>query len=258
VYPYFFCYGRHRGEGCNLPYLAADDVEDQMVEHYNIIEIAMSQIPAIKKKLRAKLDTNTKQRDRMVKRAQVRLSRLTHEKDKLLHAYYRELIDDEQFKPEQDRIGREIKDAHDALAEQDVEFAEVEGIITRALEVAADCQRAYLKAPDVLRQKLNQLFFRNIEIDKDGIARTELTDEMSILIGEEIAPRFERERRELVLAPVGSSSSSDIRNREVLFSGVGSSKTPLVDLARRCVNRLPLLSTLRRFTVCPDLRVTAL
>ena len=111
-----------------------------------------------------------------------------------------------------------------------MEFAEVEGIITQALEVAADCRRAYIKAPDELRQKLNQLFFSSIEIDKDGIARTELTDEMSILIGEEIAPRFERESRELILAPVGSSPSGDVQGRELLFSGVGLSKTPLVDL----------------------------
>jgi hypothetical protein len=48
------------------------------------------------------------------------------------------------------------------------------------------------------------LFFSTIEIDNGGIARTDVTEEMSILIGKEIAPRFERERRELVLAPMGS------------------------------------------------------
>jgi site-specific DNA recombinase len=230
TYPYFFCYGRHRGEGCTLPYLAGDDVEDQMIEHYRIVQIVLDRVPEIREKLRAKLDTNSKQRERMAKRANARLDRLTHERDKLLHAYYDDLLDDEQFKAEQDRITRDANDASEALAEREIDFSEVEGIVTRALEVAADCQQAYLGAPDELRQKLNQLFFKRLEVDTEGIARTELSDEMSILIGEEIAPSFQRAERDLAFASVGSSPISDSRDRELVFSGVGSSKTPLVDL----------------------------
>ena len=35
VYPYFFCYGRHRGNGCNLPYLPGTRSRTQMVAHYS-------------------------------------------------------------------------------------------------------------------------------------------------------------------------------------------------------------------------------
>jgi hypothetical protein len=124
------------------------------------------------------------------------------------------------------------------VTEQDIEFAQVEDIISRALEVAADCQRAYIKAPEELRQKLNQLFFRRLEVDIDGIARTELSDEMSILIGEEIAPTFQRASRELVLAGASPSQGSRVGHRELLFSGVGSSKAPLVDQRGRYSNLL--------------------
>ena len=242
VYPYFFCYGRQRGEGCNLPYLPGDEVEDQVIEHYALVQIAFDSIPEIKDKLRAMLDTNRKQRDRLTKRAQVRLTRLTHERDKLLHAYYRELVGDEQFKAEQDRISSEIKDARKALAEQDIGFSEVEGIISDALEVAVDCQQSYREAPEELRQKLNQLFFKRLRVEVDGIARTHLSDEMTILIGKDIAPRFERARRELVLARIGDGLGNDGRERELVFSGVGSSKAGLVEVR----GFEPLTSAVRR------------
>jgi hypothetical protein len=187
-------------------------------------------IPPIWRTLRKKLDANTHQRDRTVKRAQTRLTRLNHERDKLLHAYYRELIDDDQFKAEQERIKGEIADATDALADQEIKFTQVEKIVTRALELAADCQGAYARAPDELRQKMNQLFFKRLEVDLDGIARTELTDEMSILIGEEIAPRFQRAGRELAYTSVGSSPNGNGRDRELVSLAVGSSNEPLVEV----------------------------
>ncbi len=58
---------------------------------------------------------------------------------------------------------------------------------------------------------------------------SELSDEMSILIGEEIAPTFQRERRELVYAAFEPSARSQVEDRELVFSGVGSSKNRLVD-----------------------------
>jgi site-specific DNA recombinase len=242
IYPYFYCLGRHRGEGCTLPYLNADDVENQVAEHYALVEIALKLIPEIREKLRTELDANHQQRTSLVKRSHARLARLSRERDKLLHAYYADMIDDDQFKPEQDRITREIKDVTNALAEQDVRFAEVEGIITEALEMAANCQRGYREADEELRQKFNQLFFKKLRIDSDGIGRTDLSDEMSILIGEDIAPVFELEKKELVLASVGAPSNRDGRDRDVLFSGVGSSKTALVEVR----GFEPLTSAVRR------------
>jgi site-specific DNA recombinase len=228
VYPYFFCYGRQRGEGCDLPYLPSDNIEDEVVDHYALFQIALDRIPEIKEKLRRFLDTNQAQRHRVVKRAQARLSRLTHERDRLLHGYLKKLIDDDQFRGEQERIGREIKDANDSLAQQVVEFSEVEGIITEALEVAANCQQSYREAPEELRTKLNQLFFKRLRVDTFGIARTELSDEMTILIGEDIAPKFQRANRELVLAAVGAAPGGYVRSPDGVFSGVGSSNEPLV------------------------------
>jgi len=52
-----------------------------------------------------------------------------------------------------------------AEARPGIDFAEVEGIITEALEIAVDCQQAYRRAPEELRQKLNQFFFKRLEID---------------------------------------------------------------------------------------------
>jgi hypothetical protein len=201
-----------------------------MIEHYALIQIALKKIPELKEKLRSQLDSNDKQRDRMVNRANARLKKLALHRSKLLHLYYTSLIDDEQFKAEQDRITAEVRDATEALANQHVEYAEVEGIITEALEVVANCQQAYREAPVDLRQKFNQLFFKRLFVDTDGVARTDLSDEMSILVGADIAPRFERAKRELVLAPVEAAPGGDLRRREVVFSGVGSSKEPLVEV----------------------------
>jgi len=71
---------------------------------------------------------------------------------------------------------------------------------------------------------------------------------MTILIGRDIAPRFERAKRELVLATVGGPSGEHERSPDRLFSGVGSSNEPLVDQRGRYSNhprrRLETLRTL--------------
>jgi hypothetical protein len=63
-----------------------------------------------------------------------------------------------------------------------------------------------------------------------AVARTELSDEMTILIGEDIAPKFQRAKRELVLATVGAAPGEYERSRDRAFSGVGSSNEPLVEV----------------------------
>ncbi|MGH2554570.1 MAG: recombinase family protein, partial [Actinomycetota bacterium] len=97
LYPYFFCYGRHRGNGCDLPFLPADDVEDRVVDHYAIIQLDQELVEETKSQLRERLERQRKLALRTVKRQEARLSRLSHERIKLLHAYYNGLLPDDDL-----------------------------------------------------------------------------------------------------------------------------------------------------------------
>ncbi len=231
VYPYFFCYGRQRGNGCDLPFLAADDVDDWVIDHHSIIELDPGLIGEVRNKLRAELEQGRKQGQRLLKRESAKLSRLSHERTKLMHAYYQKLIPDELLLEEQERISRGIEEANQALAFRAVEFQEIEAAVTEALEIASDCQRAYKEAPADVRRLFNHTFFKKIFVDTDRIAGADLTDEVALIMGDEIAARFERELP------------------QALLSGVGLSKTCLVEVR----GFEPLTSAVRRQRSTPEL-----
>lgn len=213
LYPYFFCYGRMRGKGCDLPYLLADDVEDHVVEHYGIIQLEPQVVGITKSELNEQLERQRLQLVRTVKRQQAKLTRLSHERTKLLHAYTQGLFEDELlFKSEQARISREIEEANQTVALKSLEFTGIKGIIIDALELATNFRSAYRGAPDELRRKFNHTFFIRILVDQDRVVRSELTEGFAAVAAQAFASRYQRALPEPIL------------------SGVGLTKTPLVEV----------------------------
>lgn len=89
-------------------------------------------------------------------------------------------------------------------------FAEVEETITRAVELAASCQEAYIRAPDPVRRQFNQVLFTHIWVDAGHVTGVELTDEFARILAEDLIKKgFQRERTPAL-------------------SGVGSTKAPLL------------------------------
>ncbi|MGH2580881.1 MAG: hypothetical protein ACRDGP_08565 [Actinomycetota bacterium] len=117
-------------------------------------------------------------------------------------------IDVQALKREQDRINAEVAEAESQLATDGEKLRQATKIIDLAIDLANNCAASYRKAKPEVRRMWNQAFFRTIRMRDSRIAD----------------PAYE----------------------EPFASLLGSHKGSIVDLAGRCVNRLPLLDALRR------------
>ncbi len=182
-----------------MPFLDADDVEDEVIKHYAVIQLDAGLVEETKRQLEERLERQRKQMLRSVKRQEPRLSRLSHERAKLLHAYYKGLLsDDELFKAEQARISREIEEVNYVLAAKNFEVAEAEELITMALDMVPNIQAAYKRSPDEVRRKSNHTFFERIIVDADGVRRSELTEGFAAIAAQAFATQYEKEMPEPV------------------------------------------------------------
>ena len=216
VYPYLFCLGRQRKNGCDLPYLDVNKVETWVTEAYAEVQISWEFVEQIRAELRAALREDRAARAGEVKRQKARLTRLENERDKLLRAHYADAVPLEQLKREQKRISREIEEANRVLSTRDLDDARLEETVRQALELAADCYKAYREADDERRRIFNQLFFSKVRLEKDGIAELEISDDMAPLL--------------VAHTPEGNLSRIYERAKSPAYASSGSSKNLLVEL----------------------------
>jgi chromosome segregation ATPase len=82
-----------------------------------------------------------------------RLAKLGEEREKLLHAYYAGAVPVDLLRSEQERLTTEASQAERHLEVAEASFTDVEDALAQALDLLADCRRAYLSAPGHLRRQ---------------------------------------------------------------------------------------------------------
>jgi hypothetical protein len=111
---------------------------------------------------------------------------------------------------EQDRIGGAERAARGELETTEGDLDGWQGVLRTAIRLAGNCHPAYMKARPSVRRRFNDAVLEAVFMKERRIGRAEFSE---------------------VFAP--------------LFSRPSSNKAMKVDLAGRCVNRLPLLHSLR-------------
>lgn len=124
---------------------------------------------------------------------------------------YSNAIPLELLKADQDRIIREEQAAESELEVTEDDLAGWQDVLRTAIQLAANCHAAYLKARPSVRRRFNEAVLEAVYLKDRTITRAEFSE---------------------VFRP--------------LLSRPSSNKTLKVDLARQCVNRLPLLEALQR------------
>jgi hypothetical protein len=206
---YFRCIGRNTGRTrCSQArYVPAVELEREVEGLYEGVRIPA----ALKRRLERVLRAEVAERERHRAEATVflgrRLRQLANEREKLLRAYYADAIDVQTLKREQNRINAEVAQAESQLAADGEKLKEAKEIIDLALHLAKNCAASYQKGNPEVRKMWNRAFFRTIQV-RDG--------------------RIEESTYE-----------------EPFASLLGSHKGSMVDLAGRCVNRLPILQALQ-------------
>lgn len=115
IYPYFFCLGRHRRNGCTLPYLPVDTIEAAVEQFYSHIQLEPERINALREQLLCELETERTQGVQQAQRQHARITTLEHQRRRLADCVLAGSIPDDIGREKQDRIRRELAKAHQLL-----------------------------------------------------------------------------------------------------------------------------------------------
>jgi site-specific DNA recombinase len=226
TYPYFFCIGRTRRNGCDQPYVPVHLIERAVERAYATIRPSCEHIRQVRSKLDHALAGMRQQAEEDVTRQQRRLAKLTDERTKLLHAYYQGAIPLDLLHQEQERINTQTAAAEAQLHTAQRSASDVQATLQRALDLLAAGPDAYSKAPGHLRRQWNQaLFLRLLVHDKD-IHEAEIAEPFATLATPGLADELDRHEQE----PRDTQGRSQ-QDSSAALNGGGSNKGQIVGTA---------------------------
>jgi DNA invertase Pin-like site-specific DNA recombinase len=215
TYPYFFCIGRMRRNGCTQPYTPTRVIE-QAVEHlYMHIAPPAEHLETIRVKLDHALAGMRKQAQQEVARQQRRLAKLTDERTKLLHAYYQGAIPLDLLHQEQDRITTQTASAETQLATAQRSATDVQTTLDKALDLLANCQHAYSNAPGHLRRQWNQALFLRLHVHDDTIEHADIAEPFATLTAPTLPDALDRHATSTNTPTVTSNGRGSNKNQIV-------------------------------------------
>ena len=220
TYGYFYCLGRQRGDGCNLPYMPVGLVEEQIEHEYQRWQLKEPKKQELLQLLKTQLGAATEQAEREVRRAKLRLDRLERERDKLMQAHYADAITIRQMKKEQSRISRNEIEAQANLDAAEKALGPIESMIETAISYIDRSPAAYSVASDEGRRDMNHTWWKRFFVDDDAPCEVEIAEPIRTLLDDELPDRLRAENEALGDEEVEARFWEQIRD---------NSKTPDAD-----------------------------
>jgi site-specific DNA recombinase len=210
IYWYFACVGRVTGTGCELPYLPAQQTEDEVATYWQRVQLTTKQVATIRSAARAVLATMKAESTRETRRQRQRVAVLEAERDKLMQAFYAEAVPLEQLKREQDRIAGELAQAEQMVALAAEDLVDGETVLHMALDLLEPCATAYVMSSSVNRRIWNQTFFRRLSVRVGGIESHERAEPVGELTHPGFADRLAGKRTHEARAFSGGGSKKEL------------------------------------------------
>ena len=239
-YPYFMCGGRHsKRTDCQQKAVLIDEVEDRIEEHYRHIALKPDFRAAVEAMLIEELKVARSQSEAELQDLQRQREKLERERDKLMQAHYAGAIPVELLKREQDRIASALLEIAAKLDASNVHFDVIEHNLRAALDLTVDCALAYKTAPDHIKKRFNQVFFKRILVNPDTTLAPEFSPPFDTLFGpglgaavrqqsSEISENAKEPTRLSGLLPESDALDRPTRCRPVFSLARGLSKRLLV------------------------------
>lgn len=174
TYEYFRCLKRQRGERCEARHMAAGQVEVAVERYYVGVRLLPHQREAIRRAVRSYVTSLAENAGEEAARHARRLRQLQEEQQKLLHLYYRGMVDEDVLAAEQERLARERAEAEQWSAAASCDAELIEEALEEALALLTDVEIAYAKASEHGRRLLNQAIFSRLRVLDEWIADAEL------------------------------------------------------------------------------------
>ena len=161
-----------------------------------------------------------KEAEAEIARQQRRLAKLGEEREKLLHAYCAEAVPLGLLHSEQERLSAETAQAERQIEIAEASFGDAEDTLGKALDLLADCERAYRKASGHLRRQWNQALFERLVIYDQGISGVEVAEPFATLADPKLSEQLSGK------AGPGSAVSSDPGSSEAVLVELGGFEPP--------------------------------
>ena len=187
TYQYFYCLGRAKKRtGCDLPYLLAEKVEEQVIDHWRSRKLASDLVELVRDVAREELAEQKSKDKQLLVTQRRRLQRLEAKRQKLIDAYLAEAIPIADLKKRQEAIAVEQRDAERLIELANVNHALIEERLEIALNLLEHCDRLYIGANEAGRRAANQAFFAALYMDTAGVVRAELNPPFAELVDRSI------------------------------------------------------------------------
>jgi site-specific DNA recombinase len=214
-YEYFFCFGRHRGTGCDLPYIPVEIVESQVEVCYEPVQVSGATVLRFKERVLEHMKGRLDGAEKLAAKARKRIVRLEAERRRLLQAHLAGAVPMDLLKEEQDRITKQLAQAAGELANTEVDWQEVQERVDAAVGLASQLHDIYLRAVPTMRKRINQACWEGFDVSADGIVGGRLSDPLAALVAEDL------------INAIGAESA----NHDLRSSGRGSRLSALVEVS---------------------------
>jgi site-specific DNA recombinase len=167
-YEYFLCRGRQDGF-CDLPHLRAEQVEDEIVRHYATLALPSDFGTAIRDLIQAAMADEQSTVRELHDGLRKQLAKLDVQEERLLDLAADDALPRDKIRARLRKIQIERQSAQQGLSETTEQLALGAQILASYLDLLADPQALYTRAPDESRRTLNQAFYERLFLDDHGV-----------------------------------------------------------------------------------------
>jgi site-specific DNA recombinase len=178
-YEYFCCNNRavrRRKIKCSSGHYSVPTVEEQVEKLYRTLRIPAKVQEQIRQELRHELADRAALIRQEAERHERTLKAIEAKQEKLVQLYYRDLVTEDVFQREQDRLKTERRAAKHLQNTATAQLDEVQEALDLALSRVDRPYEVYHEGTELERRVMNSAIFERIEIGEDGtITKTTLT-----------------------------------------------------------------------------------
>ncbi len=170
-YDYFCCNNRtvrRRKIHCTSGHHAVPAVEEHIEEFYRSVRIAPEVQEEIRAELRHELSDRATLIERESERHQRALKAIQAKQEKLVQLYYKDLVSEDVFKAEQDKLKDERRAAQHLEETATAELEDIQAALDLALSRVNKPHEVYTEGNELERRLLNRAIFEHIEIGPDA------------------------------------------------------------------------------------------
>lgn len=182
VYPYFFCLGRQRKNGCDLPFLAIDQVEEAVCRVYKQIELKAAVQSGLETNLFQELEQDRKTMGKAAAQLKAKEDRLSKQRYVWAEKVANGSVPDDIGRERQAALQTQLARVRADLAKLHVAGDQIEITVRKAIRLVECCEVAYRNATDAGRREWNQTVFVRLEVDAEKVVKATLTPGFATLL----------------------------------------------------------------------------